>query len=188
MAQTITIFLVYIWIYQDNLSLIIFTVGLKKKLSFCHSLAFVFNPIKHYNELQKIILEKKLTKDNEVSRSYRLRLNKIGELGISEVSHFHLSALYENAISINKKMREINMRLEVTERLVDQSPKVEEISEASEERSEVSEERSETSMERSEVKNEAKVLEDDSITTVSSEDSIHLNTEKQVVIYKKPTE
>ena len=141
-------------------SLIIFAVGLKKKLSFCHSLSFVFNPIKHYNELQKIILEKKLTKDNEVSRSYRMRLNKIGELGISEVSHFHLSALYENAISINKKMNETTRRLDVAEHDIEQSMRKES---------------------RGAAKNEATTLEEDSLTTVSSDGSIELDTKTNTV-------
>ena len=141
-------------------SLIIFAVGLKKKLSFCHSLSFVFNPIKHYNELQKIILEKKLTKDNEVSRSYRMRLNKCGELGLSEVSHFHLSALYENAISINRRLNETTRRLEIAEHDLEQGMK---------------------RKERVEVTNEANVLEDDSLTTVSSEDSIEVDTKNQTV-------
>ena len=135
-------------------------MGLKKKLSFCHPLSFVFNPIKHYNELQKIILEKKLTKDNEVSRSYRMRLNKCGELGLSEVSHFHLSALYENAISINRRLNETTRRLEIAEHDLEQGMK---------------------RKERVEVTNEANVLEDDSLTTVSSEDSIEVDTKNQTV-------
>ena len=141
-------------------SLIIFAVGLKKKLSFCHSLSFVFNPIKHYNELQKIILEKKLTKDNEVSRSYRMRLNKIGELGISEVSHFHLSALYENAISINRKMNETTRRLDIAEHDIEQSIRKES---------------------RGNAKNEATTVEEDSLTTVSSDGSIELDTKTNTV-------
>ena len=144
-------------------SLIIFGVGLKKRLGFCHSLAFVFNPVKHYNDLNKIILEKKLTKENEVSRSFKAKLNKIGELGLSEVSHFHLSALYENAICTNKKIYEMAERLERAEREL------------------------EANMANTE-KNSSQTTtntENDSITTVSSEGSVTMDAKNEKVTFTK---
>ena len=88
---------------------VIFTIGLKFKLG-AQTLTFLLTPIKQAMELRKLLIERNLASSQMISRDY---LNRTGQrLGIANITHAHLSSLYENACMANSRIELLERRLD----------------------------------------------------------------------------
>ena len=88
---------------------VIFTIGLKFKLG-TQTLTFLLTPIKQAMELRKLLIERNLASSQMISRDY---LNRTGQrLGIANITHAHLSSLYENACMANARIELLERRLD----------------------------------------------------------------------------
>ena len=88
---------------------VIFTIGLKFKIG-AQTLTFLLTPIKQAMELRKLLIERNLASSQMISRDY---LNRTGQrLGIANITHAHLSSLYENACMANARIEILERRLD----------------------------------------------------------------------------